>query len=62
VISTERSVRALVGRVGMKDVLHRVRELMLDEALARTGGSRKGAARLLAVDRKYVQKLALQRS
>lgn len=53
----EQMVRGQVGRIGLKEAVIRVRELMFREALQRCDGSRKGAARMLDVDRRYVQKL-----
>ena len=54
-------VRAAVGRVALKDLERVVRETMLTEALARSEGSRRGAARLLDVSRQLLQHM-LRRS
>jgi len=51
-------VRASVGRVSLRDVTTRVRDVMTEEALARSHGSRSAAARLLDVTRQAVQQLA----
>ena len=51
-------VRASVGRVSMRDVTARVRDVMVEEALSRADGSRSAAARLLDVTRQAVQQLA----
>lgn len=48
-------VRALVGRVSLRDLQRQVREVMVREALARSDGNRSGAARLLQVTRQAVQ-------
>ena len=48
-------VRSAVGRVGIKDVEAQVRETMVKEAIARSGGNRRGAARLLRVSRQLLQ-------
>jgi DNA-binding NtrC family response regulator len=48
-------VRQAVGRVGLKEMESRIRELMLDEALGRAGGSRRGAAKLLSISRQLLQ-------
>jgi two-component system, response regulator RegA len=54
-------VRAAVGRVALKELERVVRETMLSEALARSEGSRRGAARLLDVSRQLLQHM-LRRS
>lgn len=48
-------VRAQVGHVPVREVERRVRSTMVEEALARAGGSRRGAARLLHVSRQLLQ-------
>ncbi len=48
-------LKASVGRVPMKQVEEQVRKTMVEEALARAGGSRRGAARLLSVSRQFLQ-------
>jgi two-component system response regulator RegA len=50
-------VRATVGRVSLREVTSHVRNTMIDEALARSRGSRSGAARLLDVSRQAVQQI-----
>jgi hypothetical protein len=47
-----------VGRLGVREAQDVVRRTMYSEALARTKGSRKAAARLLRVDRRAVQRIA----
>jgi DNA-binding response OmpR family regulator len=56
----QRLARLLVGRVGMKEAQEALRGSMSSEALERTGGSRRAAASLLRVDRRYVQRMAAQ--
>jgi DNA-binding NtrC family response regulator len=48
-------VRSAVGHLPIKDVEQLVRSTMVDEALARSGGSRRAAARVLAVSRQLLQ-------
>lgn len=48
-------LRAAVGREALHTVEGRVRETMLTEAMARAGGSKSGAARLLSVSRQTLQ-------
>lgn len=50
--------RALVGRFGLKEAVQSLRRTMSSEALVRSSGSRRAAANLLGVDRRYVQRLA----
>ena len=50
--------RQLVGRLGLKEAQDMLRDEMYIEALARTGGNRRRAARILGVDRRCVQRLA----
>jgi hypothetical protein len=47
--------RLLVGRLGLKQAYQALRAAMYQEALQRAGGSRRGAARLLGIDRRCVQ-------
>lgn len=54
------AVRATVGVRDLKDMQRWVRFTMCAEALQRVRGSRRGAARLLGVDRRAVQKLVEQ--
>ena len=49
-------LRPLVGRFGLKEIQAHVRHVLVIEALARTGGSRSSAARVLGVTRPAVQK------
>lgn len=53
-----RLARILVGRVSLTSALRYLRAEMSSEALARTKGSRRAAAFMLGVDRRYVQRLA----
>jgi DNA-binding NtrC family response regulator len=48
-------VRSAVGKVPLHELEEDVRSMMVDEALARSDGSRRGAARLLAVSRQLMQ-------
>lgn len=50
--------RALVGQMNLKDAQRALRTSMSQEALARCNGSRRAAADILGVDRRYVQRLA----
>lgn len=50
--------RLLIGQLGIKDAQRALRKYMSEEALARCNGSRRAAAALLGVDRRYVQRLA----
>ena len=50
-------ISAWVGRVPMRELQQEVRRVMVTEALARTEGSRSGAARLLHVTRQAVQQM-----
>jgi DNA-binding NtrC family response regulator len=52
-----RLARMVVGRIGLKEALHCLRSAMLHEALARCGGSRRGAAALLQMNRRCVQRM-----
>lgn len=54
-------VRASVGRVPMREVQDRVRQVMIDQAFALADGSRSGAARLLDVSRQAMQQIARQK-
>ena len=49
------AVRGMVGQVPVQQVEETIRKEMVDEALARTQGSRSGAARLLAISRQLLQ-------
>jgi two-component system response regulator RegA len=48
-------LRELVGHRPIQEVEAEVRATMVEEALARSGGSRRGAARLLSVSRQLMQ-------
>ena len=48
-------VRAVVGKVPIQELEELVRSTMLEEALAQSGGNRRGAARLLDVSRQLLQ-------
>ena len=50
-------ITAQVGQVSMRELQRDVRRVMVREALARTEGSRSGAARLLQVSRQAVQQM-----
>ena len=56
----DRAARVLVGRVGLKDAISDLRGAMVREALSRSGGSHRAAARLLEVDRRYIARVAEQ--
>lgn len=55
-------VRASVGKVPLRDLEEQVREAMVDEALARAQGSRRGAAKMLDVSRQVLQHILKRRS
>jgi len=57
----ERFAREVVGRIGLKQAQAMLRIAMHGEALRQCEGSRRAAARVLAVDRRYVQRLAKER-
>ncbi len=48
-------LRSTVGRHGLREVESEVREELVREALARSGGSRRAAARLLGISRQLLQ-------
>lgn len=48
-------LRTAVGRIAVRDLETQVRATMLQEALVRSQGSRRGAARLLSVSRQLLQ-------
>ena len=50
--------RLLIGHMSLKDAQRALRTSMSQEALARCKGSRRAAATMLGVDRRYVQRLA----
>jgi two-component system, response regulator RegA len=54
-------LRQTVGHKPLADVQTEVREVMLDEALARSRGSRRSAARLLSMSRQLLQYLLRRR-
>jgi len=51
--------RLLVGQMSLKDAQRALRTTMSQEALARCG-SRRAAAVMLGIDRRYVQRLACE--
>lgn len=53
--SLEPVVRDLVGRMPAQEVEESVRRVLVEEALSRADGSRRGAARLLSVSRQLLQ-------
>ncbi|WP_044964237.1 MULTISPECIES: response regulator [Sorangium] len=55
-------VRAAVGRASIQDVEEQVRTVMVDEALARAGGNRRKAAKLLNISRQLLQHILRRRS
>jgi two-component system response regulator RegA len=50
-------ISAHVGHTPLKTMIDNVRNLMLDEAIAKADGSRSGAARLLRVTRQAIQQV-----
>jgi two-component system response regulator RegA len=54
-------VREVVGHRPIHEVEAELRDTMVDEALARSGGSRRGAARLLEVSRQLLQHILRRR-
>lgn len=48
-------LRSAVGRVGLREVEELTRRTMIEEALSREQGNRRGAARLLRVSRQLLQ-------
>lgn len=50
--------RLLLGQLDLKDAQRALRKYMSQEALTRCNGSRRAAAALLGIDRRYVQRLA----
>jgi len=56
------AVAAHVGQTPLREMIDKVRDVMFDEALARTHGSRAAAARALGVTRQAVQQVARERS
>jgi len=57
----EPHLRQAVGHHGLAAVTEAVRSTMLDEALARSAGNRRGAARTLGTSRQLLQYLLRQR-
>lgn len=57
----EQRIRAQVGHRALGEVSSHVRGAMIDEALARTGGNRRNAARLLQISRQLLQYLLRHR-
>ncbi len=56
------ALRASVGGAPLHDVEEVVRGTLVDEAMARSGGSVRGAARLLGVSRQLLQQILRKRS
>lgn len=54
-------VRQTAGHRPLREVTDEVRDVLIDETLARSGGSRRGAARILATSRQLLQYLLRQR-
>ena len=50
-------ISAHVGKTSLRDMQNNVRQVMLDEAIAQSHGSRSGAARLLQVTRQAIQQV-----
>jgi len=50
-------IAATVGRVGMRELQHQVRHVMLRQALALSRGSLRASARLLQVSRQAIQQM-----
>lgn len=48
-------LRTAVGQIGVRDLEGLVRSTMVAEAIGRTGGNRRAAARLLGVSRQHLQ-------
>jgi two-component system, response regulator RegA len=59
--SLEPIVRQAVGHVGLAAVTEQVRAVMIDEALARSAGNRRAAARMLRSSRQLLQYLIRRR-
>jgi DNA-binding NtrC family response regulator len=57
----EPHLRQTVGHRGLAEVAEKVRDVMIDEALARASGSRRGAARVLGTSRQLLQYLLRRR-
>jgi DNA-binding NtrC family response regulator len=54
-------IRQGVGHRGLAEATEQIRAVMIDEALARSDGSRRGAARLLRTSRQLLQYLIRRR-
>jgi len=50
-------ISAHVGKTSLREMQSEVRRVMLEQAIARAGGSRSGAARLLQVTRQAIQQV-----
>lgn len=50
-------VRSAVGQVGIHELEEKVRRTMVEEAINRSGGNRRAAARLLEVSRQLIQQM-----
>jgi DNA-binding NtrC family response regulator len=57
----EPHLRQAVGHQTLAETSEQVRDVMIDEALARTGGNRSGAARILGTTRQLLQYLLRRR-
>ena len=54
-----RQLKHRVGLTSMKEMKNTLRKVMCEEAIRRSGGNRSAAARLLGVDRKVIQRMAV---
>jgi len=54
----EKLCRAQVGRLGLIEAQRRLRQVMFKQALSQSTGNRSQTARLLGIDRRYVQTMA----
>jgi DNA-binding NtrC family response regulator len=57
----EPHLRQAVGQRSLADVSDQARDVMIDEALARSAGSRRGAAKILGTSRQLLQYLLRRR-
>lgn len=55
-------ISAHVGKTSLREMQSEVRRVMLEQAIARSGGSRSGAARLLQVTRQAIQQVFHRRT
>jgi hypothetical protein len=56
-LSLQELGRTLVGQMSLKEAQRVLRTCMSQEAITRCNGSRRAAAALLGIDRRYVQRL-----